>query len=159
MAETSDRPAFVYVTYIAAAPERVWEALTSGDFTRQFWAGRRIESNWQVGSPVRLVTEEGLLSDSGEVLEVDYPRRLSYSFMVEFAPDLKTEGHSRVLFELEPIDDVVKLTLVHDGFQPSSRVLQGVSSGWPRILSGMKSLLETGSAISCFPKPRVATAG
>jgi len=148
MSETSERPSFVYATYITTTPERLWEALTSGDFTRRYWFGQRIESEWRVGAPVRLVAEDGSLTVSGEVLEADAPRRLAYTFRAEGSAESRAEGHSHVSMEIEPLGSAVKLTLVHDRFPADSRVLTGISGGWPKILSGLKTLLETGAPLS-----------
>jgi uncharacterized protein YndB with AHSA1/START domain len=157
-----DRPKFVYEIYIATTPERLWEALTGGEFTYQYWGGRRIQSDWKPGSPVRHVKEDGSVDWQGEVLRADPPRLLSYTF--EVRPDSAkrevagrlvddaTEPPSRVTFELSPFMDKVKLTLTHDDFTPGSKVLEGVSQGWPAILSSLKSLLERGEAL--FPEWR-----
>jgi len=155
MVETSERPSFVYATYITTTPERLWEALTSGDFTRRYWFGQRIESEWRVGAPVRLVAEDGSLTVSGEVLEADAPRRLAYSFRAEGSAESRSEGHSHVSMEIEPLGSAVKLTVVHDGFKAGSRVLTGISGGWPKILSGLKTLLETGAPLA-IGKPGAA---
>lgn len=153
-------PHFVYVTYIATTPEKLWEALTSGDFTSQYWGGRRIESAWKPGSPVRHVKEDGTLDWKGEVIEADPPRRLVYTFDCltdDEMPDYEgervdlenREPPSRVTFEIAEYMGRVRLTLVHDGFEPGSRVVQGISHGWPAILSSLKSLLESGQPL--FP--------
>ena len=138
-----DRPTFVYVTYIATTREKLWEALTNGDFTAQYWCGSRIESDWQVGSPVHHVNG-GQFELDGEVLAVDPPRRLSYTFH-DYASE---ERPSRVVFELEPNGNAVKLTLTHDDFEPGSTMIQGISVGWPQILCSLKSLLEAGAALN-----------
>jgi uncharacterized protein YndB with AHSA1/START domain len=142
-----EKPEIVYVTYIAATPERVWQALTSAEFTGRYWFGRRVESDWRVGSPVRYLADDGRLSDSGEILECDPPRKLSFTWRVEFVEELRREGFSRVTFTLEPMDGTVKLTLVHDRLQPGSKVLEGASGGWVMILSSLKSMLETGKPL------------
>lgn len=156
-----DKPAFVYVIYIATTAEQVWQALTDGDFTYHYWGGRRIESDWQVGSPVRHIQENGELDWHGEILEADPPRRLSYTFDVNPASDCKLdhssnavdeiapEPSSRVSFDIETFMDEVKLTVTHDQFEPGSRIYKGISNGWPAILSGLKSLLEVGKPL--FP--------
>ena len=139
------KPNFVYVTYIMTTPEKLWQALTDGAFTQRYWFGRRIESDWKVGARVTL-WHEGKVSDSGEVLECDPPRRLSYSFHVEFVEELRAEPPSRVTFEIEKLGAQVKLTLTHDQFEPGSKTLAGISTGWQVILSSLKSQLETGEA-------------
>jgi uncharacterized protein YndB with AHSA1/START domain len=146
------KPDFVYVTYIRTTPEKLWQALTDGEFTQRYWFGRRIESDWKVGGRVTL-WHEGKVSDSGKVLECDPPRRLCYSFHVEFVEGLRAEPPSRVTFELEKLGEQVKLTLTHDRFEPGSKVLEKVATGWPRILSSLKSLLETGQAIDPTTTP------
>jgi uncharacterized protein YndB with AHSA1/START domain len=140
------KPNFVYVTYIRTSPEKLWQALTDGSLTRQYWSGRRVESDWTVGAPVTFWFD-GKVSDSGKVLECDPPRRLSYSFHVEFVEALRSEPPSRVTFEIEKRDAQVKLTVTHDEFEPGSKVFAAISGGWPVILSSLKSLLETGRAI------------
>jgi uncharacterized protein YndB with AHSA1/START domain len=143
------RPEFVYTTYIASSAEEVWEALTRGDFTRQYWFGRRIESDWTVGAPVMFFDgDTDVVTDRGEVLECDPPRRLSYTFHVEFIEALEREAPSRVTFDLDPLGQVVKLTITHDEFEPGSPTFEGIRAGWPAILSSLKSLLETGAPLA-----------
>lgn len=135
---------FVYVTYIATTPEKLWLALTDGAFTRQYWFGTEVESDWSVGSRV-IFRSEGEVHDIGEVLDCVPYRRLSYSWQVEFHEVFRREKPSRVTFELEPTGGAeVKLTVTHDEFEPGSKVHAAVSNGWPMILSSLKSLLETG---------------
>ena len=143
-----DRPIFVYVTYIRSTPEQLWQTLTDGELTRRYWFGRRVQSDWRVGSRVAFFADNDRLSDSGQVFECDRPRRLAYSWTVEFIEELRHEPPSRVTFELERMADVVKLTLTHDQFGVSSSVLKGVSDGWPIILSSLKSMLETGEPLA-----------
>lgn len=152
------KPEFVYVIYIDTTLGKAWKALTNGEFTRQYWGGRRIESSWQEGSAVNHFKEDGSLDWSGKVLEVAPPKRLSYTFdpavndeMPGYTGDkvdlLDPEKPSRVTFELEEYMGRVRLTLVHDQFEPGSKVLQGVTVGWPVILSSLKSLLEQGEPL------------
>ena len=146
-----EKPSFTYVTYIGAAPDRVWQALTDGVLTRQYWYGRRVECDWKVGSTVTFWydAEEGeAVSDRGIVLESKPPRHLSYTFHVEFIDELKDEHPSRVTFDLEPVGEETKLTLTHDEFEPKSQVLEGCRTGWPAILSSLKSLVETGEPLA-----------
>ena len=146
------KPQFVYVTYIETTPEKLWQALTSSEFTRQYWFGSEIRSDWKVGSPVALVMS-GRTTDTGEILEADPPRRLSYSFKHQKYAELRDEPISRVVFTLEPFGQLVKLTVLHDGFVEGGKYLGAISNGWPAILSGLKSLLETGKVL---PIPREA---
>ena len=141
------KPAFVYVTYIKTTPEKLWEALTSSEFSRRYWFGTELRSNFKVGSPFALVMD-GKVTDSGEILEADRPRRLSYTFKHELDDEMRKEGATKVVFTLEPYGELVKLTLTHEGFAGESRLLEGISKGWPAILSNLKSLLESGDALT-----------
>ena len=135
---------FVYVTYIRTSPEKLWAALTTAEFTRQYWFGTEQLTDWQAGSPWQLKFPDGRLADSGEVLEIDPPKRLVLKWRNEFKPELKAEGYSRCTMDLEPMDSAVKLTITHVIDRRESKLIGAVSGGWPRILSNLKSLLETG---------------
>ena len=140
------RPAFIYVSYIETTPEKLWEALTSSDFTKRYWWDTRVVSDWKVGSPFSLVLN-GRTTDVGEVLEAERPRRLSYTFHHILSEAAKNERPSRVTFVLEPHGKLVKLTLTHEDFAEDSVVIDGISKGWPAIMSSLKSLLESGEAL------------
>lgn len=141
------KPQFVYVTYIETTPEKLWQALTSSEFTKQYWFGAEVCSDWKVGAPFAL-SLDGEVTDSGEILEADPPRRLSYSFKHHKYEELRHEPISRVVFTLEPFGPVVRLTVLHDGFIEGGKYLGAVSNGWPAILSQLKSLLETGRLLN-----------
>ncbi|WP_263367033.1 SRPBCC family protein [Edaphobacter bradus] len=138
---------FVYVTYIRTTPEKLWEALTKPEFTRQYWCECWHDTAWEAGSPWKLMIPDGRVADSGEVVEIDKPRRLVLRWRNEFIPEMKAEGYSRCVFELEPKGETVKLTVVHTIDVPESKFLESVSNGWPGILSSLKSLLETGDGL------------
>lgn len=142
---------FVYVTYIQTTRERLWQALTTPEFTRQYWWGREVESDFTVGSPIRLTYDGGLRLDvAGTVLAADAPERLSYSF-TDPADRERGDKPSRVTFlveDAEDFDGVVKLTVIHDEFAPDSPTYEGVSNGWPDILASLKTLLETGRPLT-----------
>lgn len=135
---------FVYVTYIRTTPELLWDALISPAFTRQYWFGMHQESDWTVGSAWRLVFADGRTADTGEIVEADRPRRLVIKWRNEFRPEVKAEGYSLCAMDLEAVGDAVKLTIVHGIERSPSKFIEAVSGGWPRILSNLKSLLETG---------------
>ena len=139
------KPEFVYVTYIKTTPEKLWQALTSSEFSRRYWFGTDLQSDWKVGSSFALVTG-GKTTDVGEILEADPPRRLSYTFNHVLNDGMRQEQASKVVLILEPYGDLVKLTLTHEGFA-NSKLLAGISTGWPAILSNLKSLLESGKAL------------
>jgi uncharacterized protein YndB with AHSA1/START domain len=138
------KPVFIYVSYIASTPDKVFKALTSHDATAQYWFGNAATSDWKVGSPIEF-RREGKLVVQGKVLENDPPRRLSYTFHSMHEPFNGSERPSRVVFELEQQKSQVKLTVTHDDFDPDSKVFAGISSGWPLVLSNLKSFLETGT--------------
>lgn len=137
-----DKPEFVYVGYIATTPERLWAALTSGEFTKAYWYQRRIESDWRLGSPVTFFDGDSAVTDSGVVLVCDPPRQLAYSFRNEG----DTGPHSRVSFTLEPHPGMVKLTLIHDEL-PDAQAAKDFREGWAPILSSLKTFLESGKPL------------
>ena len=140
------KPEFIYVTYIETTPEKLWHALTDGDFTERYWFGARLRSDWKVGSSFEMVYGDGTISDAGKVVEFDPPRRLAYTF-VNQSDEYKGESPALATFELEPYGKLVKLTLKHQGFQEGSKMLPAISKGWPAILSSLKSILETGQPL------------
>lgn len=138
---------FVYVTYIKTTPQKLWRALTNPEFTRQYWVGTWQESEWKPGASWRLMIPDGRVGDSGEILEIDPPRKLVLSWRVEFKPELRAEGFSRLTFQLEEQGEMVKLTLLHEMDRPESKLIEEVSDGWPLILASLKSLLELGQPL------------
>jgi uncharacterized protein YndB with AHSA1/START domain len=141
-----EKPDFVYVIFIEASPEAVWQGLTSPDFTEKYWGGLRIESTWEPGAPVRHL-RGGVAGLQGEVLEADPPRRLSYTFHMKISPAHEADPPSRVTFEIEQMAGMSKLTLRHHHERAGSATQETTSHGWPAILSSLKSLLETGKPL------------
>ncbi|HUJ01531.1 MAG TPA: SRPBCC family protein [Usitatibacter sp.] len=139
------RSTFVYVTYIRTTPEKLWSALTDPQFMKQYWFGMRGESGWTAGSPWKLVSGDGTVWDAGEIVEAEPPRRLVIRWQHQNKPELKAEGDSRCTMELERSGTAVKLSITHTIERESSKVIAAVSGGWPKVLSNLKSLLETGS--------------
>jgi uncharacterized protein YndB with AHSA1/START domain len=138
---------FVYVTYIRATPEKLWQALIEPEFTRRFWFESWQESAWKTGTSWHLMLPDGRVGDSGEILEIEPPRRLVLSWRNEFMPEMREEGYSRMTYELEQKGASVKLTVIHEMDRAGSKLIEGVSGGWPMILSSLKSLLETGDSL------------
>jgi uncharacterized protein YndB with AHSA1/START domain len=153
------KPEFVYTTYIETSVEKLWQALTDGDFTERYWFGHRVASDWKPGSSYKftrpgtdaLCVAGGRASNSieGKVLAFDPPKRLAYSWD-SCAPD-RHERPSRVTFDLEPRGKIVKLTVTHDEFDDGSKTLPEISGGWPMVIASLKSLLETGHALVIDP--------
>lgn len=138
---------FVYVTYIRTTPQKLWKALIEPEFTRQVWCNTHQECDWTPGASWKLMIPDGRVGDAGEVLEIEPCRRLVLKWRNEFIPELKEEGDSRMTYELEEQGEVVKFTVIHEMDRPDSKLIEGVSSGWPMILASLKSLLETGTSL------------
>ena len=147
------RSTFVYVTYIRTTPEKLWSALTDPAFMTQYWFGNHCESEWTAGSSWKLVSGEGQILDAGEVVEADPPRRLVIRWQHQTRPELKAEGASQCTIDLEPSGTAVKLTITHSIERERSMLIEAVSGGWPKVLSNLKSVLETGSVALQDPYP------
>src|SRR5579859_2532464 len=138
---------FMYVTYIRTTPEKLWSALTDDvEFMKQYWFGVYCESEWKVGSSWKMVHPDGSITDAGEIVEADPPRRLAIRWRHEKRPELRAEGYSLCTMEIERCGAAVKLSITHTIEREPSKLIDAVSGGWPKILSNLKSLLETGSA-------------
>lgn len=147
------RSTFVYVTYIRTTPEKLWSALTDQEFMKQYWFGTHCESEWKAGSPWKMVYPDGNVSDSGEIVEAEPPRRLVIRWRNRNKPELEAEGDSRCTMELEPSGSAVKLSITHTIEREPSKLIEAVSGGWPKVLSNLKSVLETGSVALSEPYP------
>lgn len=147
---------FVYVTYIRTTPEKLWSALTGPEFQKQYWFGSHCESEWTPGSSWKLLYPDGRLADSGEIVEAKPPRRLVIRWRNEWNPELKAEGWSVCTMELEPTAGAVKLSITHSVEREGSKFIAAVSGGWPKVLSNLKSLLESGSIALLEPYPAAA---
>lgn len=146
-ANSTNQSEFIYTTYIKTTPEKLWAAITNPEFQRQYWFGVIHETDWKAGSPWRMVYPDGRVTDSGEVLEIDPPKRLVLKWLNEWSEELKAEGYSRCTMEIEAMDNAVKFTVTHTIERTNSKLIGAVSGGWPRILSNLKSLLETGQVV------------
>ena len=139
------RSTFVYVAYIRTTPERLWSALTDPEFMTQYWLGMHCESAFTPGSPWKLVSTTGEIMDAGEIVEAEPPRRLVIRWQHQSKPELKSEGPSLCTIELEPSGTAVKLSITHSIDREPSTLISAVSGGWPKVVSNLKSLLETGA--------------
>lgn len=153
------KPDFVYVTYIATTPEKVWRAFVDTDVMRQYWIGPNSEcgrvnvSDWIPGSrwEHRRVDDTGTIDIVGKVVESDPPRRLVFTWARpnDAGDDSK---HSRVAIDIEPQGDgLVRLTVTHEDLERDPKMLAGISGGWPKVLSNLKTLLETGHPLPRSP--------
>jgi uncharacterized protein YndB with AHSA1/START domain len=147
------RSTFVYVTYIRTTPERLWSALTDAEFIKQYWFGMRCECEWTAGSPWQLISAQGQVFDDGEIVEAEPPRRLVIRWRHQNKPELKAEGDSFCTMELEQSGTAVKLSITHTIERDPSKLITAVSGGWPKVISNLKSLLETGSIALEEPYP------
>jgi uncharacterized protein YndB with AHSA1/START domain len=146
------KPKFVYVTYIRTTPEKLWAALTSPEAIRKYWFGITAECDWKPGSPWSIKFEDGRTADSGEILESIPSKRLVIHWQNQFKPELKALGYTRCTMDIELADyypdfggKAVKLTITHEAeTEQGGPMIDAVSNGWPKILSNLKSLLETG---------------
>ena len=138
----------VFEIYIKTTPERLWEAITDPDLRQRYSFGLRVESDWTAGSPYSSVHAQapGSALAEGENLEVDPPRRLVQSFTALWSEDVKSEGTSRVTWEIEPVEDSCRLVVTHDELREGAN--DELYGGWPMILSGLKTLLETGEQLT-----------
>ena len=139
---------FLYVIYIRAPAQKVWDALTDPATNKRFWSGYHQESSWQVGADFAIVGPEGDAWDQGKVLAFDPPRHFSVSWLHLNDAAMKAEGESTCSFDLEALGEALtKLTVTHEIAVADSKLIGAVSVGWPSILSSLKSLLETGKAL------------
>ena len=138
---------YIYVTYIRSTPEKVWDALTQPEFQKAYWWGTYQESAWKPGASWKMVLPDGRVADAGEVIEADRPKRIVLKWRNEFRPELKEEGFSRCVMDIEPEGTLVKLTITHSIERENSKLVVAVSGGWPKILSSLKTFLETGEPL------------
>ncbi len=136
----------VFEIYIKTTPERLWQAITDGEMRGRYNFGVAVASDWTPGSGYRLVHPRGGAIAEGENLEVDPPRRLVQSFTALWSEEIKAEGPSRVTWEIEQVDDSCRLTVTHDQLRENAN--GELYGGWPMILSGLKTLLETGEDLT-----------
>ena len=142
------KPKLVYTTYIRATPKKIWEAITDPKFTRQYWGGLANVSDWKKGSTWQMATagKKPEVYTTGKVLESNPPKRL----VISWADPDDLADKSRVTFEIEAMEDMTCLTVTHGSFKEGSSMVKRVSFGWPRVLSSLKSFLETGKGLNVF---------
>jgi uncharacterized protein YndB with AHSA1/START domain len=142
-------PAIVYTIYIASTPEKVWQALTSAEFSRQYFSGLAVEMEARQGGAFAVRLPDGALHIGGEVIECHPPRRLTVTWNVNWPGLVEKLGPTLVTYEIDEVADAVRLTLIQSHDRTiSDDILSGGRAGWPAILSSLKSLLETGTALT-----------
>ena len=153
---TRETLSYVYVTYIASTPEKVFEAITKPDLARRYWGHENV-SDWTPGSDWRHVraNDERTVELVGKVVETSPPTRLVITW-ANASQAADPDAYSRVTFDIEPYDDMVRLTVSHDELQAGSGMAIGIQKGWPVVLSSLKSFLETGRGLDVFAKPKAA---
>src|ERR1700692_1024208 len=147
------RSTFVYVTYIRTTPEKLWSALTDAGYMQEYWFGVHCESQWTAGSSWKMVSGDGQITDAGEIVEAEPPRRLVIRWQHQNKPELKAEGQSQCTMELEPSGTAAKLSITPTIARETSKFIAAGSGGWPKVISNLKSLLETGSTVLQDPYP------
>ena len=144
----SFRPTTVYTIYIAATPEKVWQALTTAEFSRQYFFGNAVEIDLKIGGSYLVRAPDGSPHISGEVIECEPPKKLSVTFNVNWPALVEKLGPTLVTYEIEPAGNAVRLTMTEAHDRPiDDDILSGGRQGWPAILSSLKSLLETGEPL------------
>jgi uncharacterized protein YndB with AHSA1/START domain len=142
------KPTLVYAIYIKSTPEKVWQALTTGEVSARYFFGNSVEVDQRVGGAYVVRTPDGALHISGEVIECERPRKLTVTFNVNWPALIEKLGPTLVSYEIEPAGDAVKLTLTEAHDRPlGDDILSGGRQGWPAIMSSLKSLLETGEPL------------
>ena len=142
-----ERPRHVFQVYIRTTPSRLWEAITDPSFTERYFRRSRVQSGWRPGDRMAYLIDDELVVE-GEVLEAEPPRRLVTTWSFRRNPDMRDDPPSRVTWEISEVGDTCRLTLVHDDFPFETLTYKSVGSGWPLVLSSLKSLLETGEGLA-----------
>ena len=161
------KPEFVYMTVIAATPDEVWKGLTTPEFTCQYWHNTRVRSDYETGGRIEFLNEDGSVGVAGKILKAEHPEELAYTWQFTGADSVaKDDPPSRVTFRLEAIKTGTRLIVIHDELVEGSQTATMVAFGWPHVIAGLKTLLETGTAIDftapeetdCAGQPAVASA-
>ena len=147
------KPEFVYMTVIAAPPEEVWKGLTTAEFTSQYWHRTRVRSDYRPGGKIQFLNPDDSVGVAGEIIQADPPEKLVYTWQFT-GPDsiAKNDPPSRVSFSLERINLGTRLTVVHDQLVEGTQTASMITHGWPHVIAGLKTLLETGEAVD-FTSP------
>jgi uncharacterized protein YndB with AHSA1/START domain len=150
MTTMTEQTTQVYSVFIRATPDEVWDAITKPEFTTKYFFGSSVESTWEVGAPLEgWAADHSMQLVDGKILESERPRLLRHSWRALYDPETAAEQHSRVTWEIEEQDGgLTKLTVVHDELEAAPKTAASVAGGWMYVLSGLKTLLETGEPLS-----------
>ena len=150
MTTLTEQTTQVYSVFIRATPDEVWDAITRPEFTTKYFFGSSVESTWEAGAPLEgWAADHSMQLVDGKILEADRPRLLRHSWRALYDPETAAEQHSRVTWEIEEQDGgVTKLTVVHDELEAAPKTAASVAGGWMFVLSGLKTLLETGEPLT-----------
>ena len=146
-AKGMDKPIHIYKSYINGAIDQVWQAITDPDMTVQYFYGTRVDSDWEVGSAINYLNPDGTLASEGHIISIDAPKRLEFTFQALWDEDLVAEGPAREVWALAEINGMVELTIELYDVEPNSKTLDDFANGFPYIVSGLKSLVETGEPL------------
>lgn len=151
-----EKTSFLYVTYIHSTPDKVFEAITKPDLARRYWGHENV-SDWQPGSRWEHIraNDQRTVELVGTVVEVTPPKRLVMTW-TNASQEADPDSYSRVTFDIEEYEDMVRLTVAHDDLIAGGGMAKGVTKGWPLVLSSLKSFLETGRGLDVFAKPKAA---
>ena len=142
------KPEFVYMTVIAAPPEEVWKGLTTAEFTQQYWHNTRVRSDYETGGKIEFLNPDDSVGVAGEVLTADFPKELAYTWQFTGKDSVALgDPPSRVTFKLERLNAGTRLTVVHDQLVEGTQTASMIKFGWPHVIAGLKTLLETGQAV------------
>lgn len=145
------RSAFVHVAYIRTTPEKLWSALTEAESMRRYWFGVHCESEWTAGASWKLIYPDGRITDAGEIVEAERPRRLVMRWRHQAKPEFEAEGESYCMLELDPDGPAVRLALTHIIQRDSSKFIAAISAAWPMVISNLKSWMENGTIVLQHP--------
>ena len=147
----------IYEVYIRTTPQKLWDAITESEYTRQYFFGADIHSDWKKGSPYNLTFADGDAMHGGEVVEVDPPHKLVTTFVSQYDAGDEKDEPSRVTWQISQFGETCKLTLTHEHYSGQTKTVQGTARGWQMVLSALKTLLETGKPLE-LPSMEAATA-
>jgi uncharacterized protein YndB with AHSA1/START domain len=148
---SNNAPKHVYEIYIRTTPEKLWAALTDGEKTQKYFFGTRVASTWKSGAELTYHGDNAMLMVDGKVVEADAPRRLVTTWRAAYNPEVAGDRPSRVTWTIQPMGAICKLSVVHDDFEGETQTWKSTGGGWPIVLSGLKTFLETGESMPLPP--------